>query len=176
LFNNTFINNHAYPILNNYYYEAYFTNNLFYNAQTKGEDFTVISLEPDGIPTDIIGLDTINTNILVQPEVLQDENTLAAPYNDIGNYKFYAANNIYYNQPELDPYYTGTYNDIFDAPVSYLTWFGEGPHKVEVPTPFANSRAMAMAADWTSHQKMQSSMLSGIEFYTRCQTKLEHQI
>lgn len=32
---NSFINNHAYVILNNYYYEAYFTNNLFYNSRQK---------------------------------------------------------------------------------------------------------------------------------------------
>ena len=145
---NTFINNHAYPIINNYYWEAYFTNNLFYNTQTKGEDFTVISLEPDQIPTDIIGIDTITTNILVQAEVLADENTLAAPYNDIGNYIFYAADNIYFNQAALDPYYNGEYNDIFDAPVSYLNWFGDGPHKVEVPTPFMNSRAKALSDGW----------------------------
>ena len=147
---NSFINNHAYVILNNYYYEAYFTNNLFVNCQIKGEDYTVIQLEPDHIPTDIMGLDTINTSILVQPEVLQDENTLAAPYNDIGNYKIYVSNNLYYNQPELDPYYTGAYNSIFDAPVSYLTWFGEGPHAVEVPTPWMNSRAQALHADWAN--------------------------
>ncbi len=127
---NSFINNHAYVILNNYYLEAYFTNNLFYNAQIKGEDFTVASVEPDKIATCIMGLDTINTTILLPEGALNADSTaLLAPYDDIANYKIYASNNIYYNEPTLDPYYTGTYNTLFDAPVSYLNWFGDGPWK-----------------------------------------------
>ena len=146
---NSFINNHAYVILNNYYLEAYFTNNLFYNCQIKGEDFTVASLEPDKIPTCIMGLDTINTSILLPEGALNGDSTaLLAPYDDIANYKIYASNNIYYNDTTLNPYYTGAYNDSFNAPISYLNWFGDGPWEVEVPTAWMNSRAMALYTDW----------------------------
>ncbi len=148
---NSFINNHAYVILNNYYREAYFTNNLFYNCQTKCEDHTVIQLEPDKIPTDIMGLDTISTFIFLPPDALNADSTaLVAPYDDIANYKIFVSNNIYYNEPTLDPYYNGEYNDLFDAPVSYLNWFGDGPWEVQVPTPWMNTRAQALHADWAN--------------------------
>ena len=150
---NTFINNHAYVLLNNYYYEAYFTNNLFYNGMIKGEDATVIGVEPDKIPCSILGLDTITASILL-PTYMGDENGVLAPYNDIGNYKVYTADNIYFNQSVLDSYYGGSYNDIFtDAPVSYVNWgtadpaLGDPPYRVEVPTPWMNSRAIALYAD-----------------------------
>ncbi|MCB0732716.1 MAG: hypothetical protein KDC88_16955, partial [Ignavibacteriae bacterium] len=146
---NSFINNHGYVILNNYYFEAYFTNNLFYNCQIKGEDSTVIKLEPDVIPTCIMGLDTIDTDILLADYMVDGSGNLIAPYNDIGNYKVYASNNIYFNESTLDPYYNGTYNSMgWGAPVSYLNWFGEGPWKVYVPTPWMNERAKKLYADW----------------------------
>lgn len=146
---NSFINNHAYVMVNNYYLEAYFTNNLYINSQIKGEDFTVANVEPDKIATCIMGLDTINTTILLPTGALNADSTaLLAPYNDIANYKIYVSNNIYYNEPTLDPYYNGTYNDSFSAPISYLNWFGDGPWEVAVPTPWMNSRALALHADW----------------------------
>jgi hypothetical protein len=151
LFNhNTFINNHAYVIINNFYYEAYFTNNLFYNCQVKGEDSTVIKLEPDKIPTCIMGIDTIDTKILLADYMVDGSGNLVAPYDNIANYKIYAADNIYYNDTTLEPYYTGTYNSLYNAPVSYLNWFGPGPWEVHVPTPWMNSRAQAMYADWAN--------------------------
>ncbi|MDB4768910.1 T9SS type A sorting domain-containing protein [Saprospiraceae bacterium] len=146
---NSFINNHGYVMVNNYYLEAYFTNNLYINSQIKGEDFTVASVEPDKIATCIMGLDTINTTILLPAGALNADSTaLVAPYDDIANYKIYASNNIYYNEPTLDPYYSGTYNTLYDAPVSYLNWFGDGPWEVAVPTPWMNSRALALYAEW----------------------------
>jgi len=146
---NSFINNHGYVILNNYYLEAYFTNNLFINSQIKGEDQTVALVEPDKIATCVMGLDTINTTILLPEGALNSDSTaLVAPYDDIANYKIYTSNNIYYNEPTLDPYYTGTYNNLYDAPVSYLNWFGDGPWEVAVPTPWMNSRAIALYAEW----------------------------
>ena len=45
---NTFINNHKYPILNQYWRELYFTNNLFVNANMVGEDMENVATGGSG--------------------------------------------------------------------------------------------------------------------------------
>ena len=45
---NTFINNSTFVNLNPNFYEAYITNNLYYNCNVMGEDFNYISANPDG--------------------------------------------------------------------------------------------------------------------------------
>lgn len=146
---NTFVNNHAYNMINEYYWEAYITNNLFYNAMLKGEDYNLIENAPDNILYGVVNIDTIEPSIKVPERVRVDENTLKAEYNDIGNYKVYIADNIYYNSPAMDDYNNGAYNTIGDYPVSYYSWFGvAGPHQVHVPTPWFNERTQALINDW----------------------------
>ena len=57
---NTFINNHKYPALNQYWKELYFTNNLFVNANMVGEDMENVATggqDPDGLMHGITGVE-----------------------------------------------------------------------------------------------------------------------
>ena len=150
---NTFINNSTFVNLNPNYYEAYITNNLFYNCNVMGEDFNYIAANPDGVPFGIIALDTldikIGTNAIPGYALSADSTSLVAPYDDIANYKIYVSNNIHFIEADkMNPYWTGTYNTIADNPVSYLNWFGmEGPHDVNVPPVWMGQREMDLFAD-----------------------------
>lgn len=73
---NTFINNHKYPFLNQYWRELYFTNNLFVNANMVGEDMENVATggqDPDALMHGIFGVDTIEPSLNIQPKYLSGE-------------------------------------------------------------------------------------------------------
>ena len=151
---NTFINTSTFLTLNHYYYEAYITNNVFYNCNMIGEEFNLIQGAPDKVSTPIIPLDTLDIKIGVKgiPAYAMDagQTALVAPYNDIDNYKIYVADNIYHNESALDKYYNGEYNSIGNYPVSYLNWNGvAGPHEVSVPAKWMGERENAFFANYS---------------------------
>lgn len=147
---NTFINTSTFVNLNPNFYEAYITNNLFYNANTMGKDFANDMASPDEQAMAIIGVDTLDINIGAAgiPLYAMDggQTSVIAPYNDVSNYKIYVADNIYFNEATLDLYNGGAYSAAFpnDAPESYLSWFGPGPHRVDVPALFTGAREDAL--------------------------------
>ena len=148
---NTFINTSTYVNLNPNFYEAYITNNLYYNCNIMGEDFNMIEASPDGTNFGLIALDTLDINIgknaIPAYAMNGDSTALVAPYDDIDNYKIYIADNIHYIDETMNPYYSGTFNTVADNPVSYLNWFGmEGPHNVNVPPLWMGQREMDLIA------------------------------
>jgi hypothetical protein len=147
---NTFINTSTFVNLNPNFYEAYITNNLFYNTNTMGKDSANDLASPDEQAAAIISLDTIDINIGAAgiPLYAMDagKTTVIAPYNDVSNYKIYVADNIYFNEATLNKYNSGFYSAAFpnDAPESYLSWFSPGPHRVDVPALFTGAREDAL--------------------------------
>lgn len=147
---NTFINTSTFLNLNPNFYEAYITNNLYYNCNTMGKDTANDLASPDQQAAPIIPIDTLDINIGTAgiPLYAMDagQTTLIAPYNDVSNYKIYLADNIYFNEATLDPYNNGAYSAAFpnDAPESYLSWFSPGPHRVDVPALFTGAREDAL--------------------------------
>ncbi len=147
---NTFINTSTFIHLNPNYYEAYITNNLFYNANTMGTDPDIALGDPDEQAASIIQVDTLDINIGSAgiPLYAMDgsKTFLIAPYNDVSNYKIYVADNIYFNQATLDKYNSGFYSAAFpnDAPESYLNFSTPGPHRVDVPALFTGAREDAL--------------------------------
>ncbi|MFT4847980.1 MAG: hypothetical protein ACI83B_000503 [Sediminicola sp.] len=147
---NTFINTSTFVNLNPNFYEAYITNNLFYNTNTMGKDSANDLASPDEQAMAIIGVDTLDINIGVAgiPLYAMDggQTSVIAPYNDVSNYKIYVADNIYFNQATLDLYNSGAYSAAFPnvAPESYLSWFAPGPHMVDVPALFTGAREDAL--------------------------------
>ena len=148
---NTFINTSTFFNLNPYFYEAYITNNVFVNANMIGSEFNLVANEPDKVVFPIIAMDTLDIRIgtAAIPAYAKNaaETALVAPYNSIDNYKIYLADNIYHNEATLEPYHTGTYNDLYDAPVSYLSWYAAGPHEVDVPAKWTDMREASFFAD-----------------------------
>jgi hypothetical protein len=148
---NTFINTSTFVNLNAYYYEAYVTNNLYVNANMIGTEFNLVANDPDQEIHAIVALDTLSIGIgqaAIPTYAKNADNTaLVAPYNDIDNYKIYIADNIYHNESTLDSYYNGDYNSLFDAPVSNLSWYGAGPHEVDVPAKFTHDREAVFFAN-----------------------------
>lgn len=147
---NTFINNHKYPFLNQYWREVYFTNNLFVNANMVGEDLENVATggqDPDALLMGISGVDTIKNSIFIQGKYLDPDSNLTQEVDELEDIIYFASNNVVTYSATLDPYYSGDYNDVYDdAPVSYLTWGGaDGPFKVlNVPGIWANSRSQAL--------------------------------
>jgi hypothetical protein len=166
---NTFINNHKYPILDQYWRECYFTNNLFVNANMVGEDHENVATggqDPDGLLMGIFGVDTIEATINIQPKYLNGD-VLSEEVNELSDYTIYAADNVVTYSPTLDNYYNGTIDKAAipdlpwsDAPASYLTWGGNpGPFKVvNVPGIWQNSRADALVADWPNIKEENNSI------------------
>jgi hypothetical protein len=151
---NTFINNTKYPILNQYWKEVYYTNNLFVNANWVGEDVNVVlgGSDPHSEFHGLVGVDTIKIYVWMDGKYLNADSTGLTPDIDsISDYVWYAADNVCVSSNTLDAYYHGAPNDgIEDAPASYLTWIGPdpGPWKVEnVPGMFMNERTAKMIAD-----------------------------
>lgn len=158
LFNhNTFINTSTYWNLNHYFFEGYFTNNLFYNCNMMGEDFNYLNANPGDLPFPIMAFDQIDlvngtAGTAAIPADMWNGDTnapaLVAPYNDIANYKIYVADNIYFNQSTLDNYYAGNYNSLQSNPISYLNWHSTpGPHKVDVPALWMGQREIDLFAN-----------------------------
>jgi hypothetical protein len=148
---NTFINTSTYLNLNPNFYEAYITNNLFYNTNTMGQDYNNIANGPDQADFPIIAIDTIDIKVGMAGLPLYAMNTakdkVIAPYDDVSNYKIYLADNIYHNEATLDKYNNGDYSAAFnDAPESYLSWYAPGPHRVAVPAKFTAAREDALFA------------------------------
>ncbi|MEM6804560.1 MAG: T9SS type A sorting domain-containing protein [Bacteroidota bacterium] len=160
---NTFINCHKYVFLNPYGFETYFTNNLFINSDWVGEDINIIlsHQDPDPYPHGIVGLDTIEANpdIVVQSRFQIDSATIDPMFGDFSNYKWYAANNVVWNDPMHADYYNGAYNTVGDYPVSFITWFdSNSPHEVEnVPSVWVNARTQQLVDDHASI-KMDANM------------------
>ena len=151
---NTFVNTSTFWNLNPYFYEAYFTNNLFYNANMMGEDYNYLMSNPGEVSFPImafapISLDGNADTAAIPADMLNAAgDALVAPYDDVANYKIYVADNIYHNESSLDSYYNGDYNTIANNPVSYLTWFGvQGPHDVNVPANWMAARETALFAN-----------------------------
>ncbi len=148
---NTFINNHKYPFLNQYWRELYFTNNLWVNANMVGEDMENVATggqDPDALMHGIFGVDTIENSLNIQPKYLSGE-ALTAEVDQISDYIIYAADNVVTYSATLDNYYNGTVDGIYaDCPASYLTWGGgTGPFRVvNVPGIWQNSRSETLDA------------------------------
>lgn len=147
---NTFINTTTTVFLNPYYYEAYITNNLFYNANTIGTNAEAALAEPDGQAIALVGIDELDINIGSAgiPLYAMDgsQTSVIAPYNDVSQLKIYVADNIYFNEATLDKYNNGFYSAAFPnvAPESYLYSTNPGPHKVDVPVLFMGAREDAL--------------------------------
>jgi hypothetical protein len=152
---NTFVNNHKYPFLNQYWKECYFTNNLFVNANMVGEDMENVATggqDPDALMHGISGVDTITLNIWVQGKFLNEDSTVLDPSLALDQIIYYAADNVVTYSTTLDEYYNGNVDGIFPgvAPASYLDWggMGTGPWEVvNVPGIWSNSRTQALIAD-----------------------------
>jgi hypothetical protein len=152
---NTFINNTKYPILNQYWKECYYTNNLFVNANWVGEDRENVATggqDPDALLHGLVGVDTITVHQWLDKKYLNADSTqLTSDIDQISDYVWYAADNVCVASNTLAAYYAGTPNDgIAGAPASYLNWggLGTGPWKVvNVPGIFMNERTEALIAD-----------------------------
>lgn len=147
---NTFINTSTTVFLNPYYYEAYITNNLFYNANTLGTNPDSSLADPDGQAIALVGIDELDMSIgsagIPLYAMNADKTSVIAPYNDVSKLKIYVADNIYFNEATLDKYNNGFYSAAFaDAPESYLNSTGTpGPHRVDVPVLFMGAREDAL--------------------------------
>jgi hypothetical protein len=147
---NTFINTSTTVFLNPNYYEAYITNNLFYNANTIGTNADAALAEPDEQAIALVGIDELDINIGSAgiPLYAMDgsQTSVIAPYNDVSQLKIYVADNIYFNEATLDKYNNGFYSAAFpnDAPESYLYSTNPGPHRVDVPVLFMGAREDAL--------------------------------
>jgi hypothetical protein len=147
---NTFINTSTTVFLNPNYYEAYITNNLFYNANTIGTNADAALAEPDEQAIALVGIDELDINIGsagIPLYAMDDSQTsVIAPYNDVSQLKIYVADNIYFNEATLDKYNNGFYSAAFpnDAPESYLYSTNPGPHRVDVPVLFMGAREDAL--------------------------------
>ena len=147
---NTFINTSTTVFLNPYYYEAYITNNLFYNANTLGTNPDSSLADPDGQAIALVGIDELDMSIgsagIQLYAMNADKTSVIAPYNDVSKLKIYVADNIYFNEATLDKYNNGFYSAAFaDAPESYLNSTGTpGPHRVDVPVLFMGAREDAL--------------------------------
>ncbi|NJC28231.1 T9SS type A sorting domain-containing protein [Neolewinella antarctica] len=150
---NTFINNRKYPFLNQYWREAYFTNNLFVNGNMVGEDRENVAVggqDPDALLHGIIGVDTIENSIALPSRYLNTDSTLTDEIDELSDIIFYAADNVVVSSATLDDYYNGGFNSEFpDAPTSYLNWGGtNGAFKVvNVPGIWKNERTTALLDD-----------------------------
>ena len=155
---NTFINNHKYPVLNQYWREVYFTNNLWVNCNMVGEDRENIiqgGQDPDALRHGISGVDTIDLDIWIQGRFLNEDSTALDPSLALDQIIYYAADNVVTSSATLDNYYSGGLNDNpnFDAPESYLVSaeFGAGPFEVvNVPGIWSNSRTDALVAAYSN--------------------------
>ena len=147
---NTFINTSTTVFLNPYYYEAYITNNLFYNANTLGTNPDSSLADPDGQAIALVGIDELDMSIgsagIPLYAMNADKTSVIAHYNDVSKLKIYVADNIYFNEATLDKYNNGFYSAAFaDAPESYLNSTGTpGPHRVDVPVLFMGAREDAL--------------------------------
>src|SRR3972149_6686287 len=152
---NTFINNHKYWLLNGYYLEAYWANNIFTNQNWVGEDTVNVATggqDPDALLMGTIQIDTITYRQEVHPQYRVDEFTLTDDVS-LDKIKVLVADNIYWTDPLLDTYYNNVgnaYNDIGPYPVSYLTWSGiAGPHIVlNVPGIWMNERTQSLINEY----------------------------
>lgn len=150
---NTIINNVKYPFLNQYWKTAFITNNLFVNANWVGEDLENVATggqDPDALLHGLVGVDTITADLAnIQEKYLDEFGNLTEDVDEISDYTWYAADNVCVASSTLDNYYSGGYNDLFNAPASYLTWSGPaGPFIVRnVPGIFMNERSKAIVAE-----------------------------
>ncbi len=79
---NTFINNTKYPILNQYWKECYYTNNLFVNANWVGEDHENVATGGQDPEAALLhGLDTITVHQWLDKKYLNADST--APHSTL---------------------------------------------------------------------------------------------
>jgi len=144
---NTFINNHNKSFTSVFWKELYFTNNLYVNGFMLGEEFRNIVTNPDSLLGGIVDLDTIRSSIRIQDEFVDDQGNLTEEVDSINDIIFYAADNIVTSSSELDFYYNGGYNDLFDAPVSYLAGPNEPVEVLNTPGMWHNRLTNKLIAD-----------------------------
>jgi hypothetical protein len=148
---NTFINNHNYPFLNQYWKEMYFTNNLFVNGFMLGEDKVNIAdggQDPDKLLMGIVGVDTIMSSLKIQDEFLNDDGSLTEEVDSLNDIIYYTADNILTYSTELDDYYNGELNELYDAPASYLSGPNDPLKVFNTPAIWNNTRTEALVNDW----------------------------
>lgn len=148
---NTIINNHNYPFLNQYWKEVYFTNNLFVNGFMLGEDMVNIAdggQDPDKLLMGIVGVDTIISSIKIQDEFLNEDGSLTEEVNSLDDIIYYAADNILTYSTELDFYYNGGFNDLYDSPASYLSGPNDPLQIFNTPAIWNNTRTQSLINDW----------------------------
>ncbi len=163
---NTFINNHKYPLFNQYWKEVYFTNNLFVNANMAGDDMenivTAGGANVDALLPGISGLEKISPAIAIQGKYLNEDSTaLTEELDELTDIIYYSADNVVTYSATLDNYYNGSIDGVWDdAPASYLDWSGlEGPFKVlNVPGIWSNERTQAWIADYDNLKEENNSI------------------
>ena len=104
---NTIINNIKYPFFNSYHKEAYFTNNLIVNGGLSGDDPVNMGdggQDPGRLPMGIFGVDTINVNILIQPQYRNGDGSINLSLVGPNKQKIYVADNVIVADNELDDY------------------------------------------------------------------------
>ncbi len=140
---NTFQNVPRYWNMFEQYKEVYFTNNIFINALWHGEAPEMMLSQLTSQKR--VGPHPVGVINLMEPEEEMWLNTyIGEDPPTIDDVRFFASNNLTFTSPYLDNYYSGAYNDLFDAPVSYIDWgFSAGadlplpPHEVvNVPVRF----------------------------------------
>jgi hypothetical protein len=164
---NTIINNDKYWLLNVYFLEGYWTNNLFINQNWVGEDMENVATggqDPDwGMLMGNFGLDTLTVqngktkpHINVQPEYLLADSTIDPAKCGLDKIQAFISNNILWTDTvAMAAYYRnkavggfGPYGTDYPgvSPASWLTWTGGTPpfHVVNVPSIWMNPRTDAL--------------------------------
>lgn len=146
----TFYNSTKYPIWMERFGEAYFTNNLFLNANWEGECQSTweTQIGEDFDPAGQIRFDTVEADFWAPTP----DGVGSAP--DQADVKILASNNLNFFSPLLDGYYSGEYNDQFDKPMSNRPWSpavgadGIPIPVTNVPVPLFGERELQLIADW----------------------------
>lgn len=126
---NTIVNTPKYVIFFDQFNESYFTNNLFVNCNWEGECQSTYETQlPDGVPSGIINLDTIDASLW------QPGHGFVPAMEDVRHLN---SNNIHFTSPFLDKYYQGEFNDVGDFPISNRPW-SENVNEADLPIPVIN--------------------------------------
>ncbi len=135
----TFVDHTHFPIHGSSYNNAEFTNNIFVNAFTNGEDEAARSgQDPDGLPYGIISIDTIHTVVdTVTGERAWDPDMEAER-------NFLVANNNNYVNPDIKEYWDWAMNYDSSSDSAYWDFKVADP---EYYDGFMNSRVKAMFED-----------------------------
>lgn len=157
---NTIINTHKYPIWMERNKEAYITNNLWINANYEGECRSTWETQlSDGVVSGIVLQDTITADMWVVGNAPAQEDVI-----------WLASNNLKFDSPFLDKYWSGGYNDVADHPISNRQW---GDVLVEdlplqvFPTPFISERTQGLIDDWPGIVEVDNIVGTDPQFVTK---------